>query len=213
MEPTTLRRMEHTDFEFFLFYTYFKYENSDFEELIINQRILCNSLNMKGRVRISKEGMNGILSGTTSAISAYQSAIVETYIDCVMNWYRSGFVSRIPTELQHFTTLSVKATKEVVSLDLSEEKLSIVLRIGSGEYVDPDEFHNILEEIESGNGSDLRLIDIRNQYEVRIGTFKGDNFAAINPETRQFSDIVRYFDEHINEFRNKKVVMYCTGTY
>ena len=157
--------------------------------------------------------MNGILSGSTPAISAYQNEIVEVYIDCVMNWYRSGLVSRIPIERQPFTTLSVKETKEVVSLDLSEEKLSSVLSIGSGEYVEPDEFHSFLKAMDSGDETDLKLIDIRNHYEVRIGTFKGDNFAAINPETRQFSDIVRYFDEHINEFKNKKVVMYCTGTF
>ena len=103
-------------------------------------------------------------------------------------------MSALPSEKQLFSSLSVKLTKEVVSLDLPDEIRHRLSSSESGKYLEPDEFHHFLKSMDNHAESNIKLIDIRNQYEVRIGKFQGDNFDAINPETRQFSDIVRYLD-------------------
>lgn len=57
------------------------------------------------------------------------------------------------------------------------------------------------------NDPDVILIDTRNAYETAIGTFKN----AIDPHTENFREFPRYVDEHLSQYKNKKIAMYCTG--
>lgn len=201
-------------YEFLLFYKYFEIQIDNPDELVQSQQSLCTTLLLNGRVRVSKEGMNGILSGLSSNILSYRAKMNEIIND--IQWYKSGLVSKstLSYNQQVFETLSVKVTKEVVSLDIGFEKMSEVIKAGSGKYLEPEEFHQHLKAMETiltttavisssnndgddvnsmGNNSitnngEYKLIDVRNQYEVRIGTFQGENFSAVNPETRQVSN-------------------------
>ena len=49
-------------------------------------------------------------------------------------------------------------------------------------------------------------IDTRNDYEVKVGQFKG----AINPKTDDFTDFAQFVDKQLIEHRDKKIAMYCT---
>lgn len=60
---------------------------------------------------------------------------------------------------------------------LTSETTDIASSSGSNRLLDSQEVDNFDDEFE--------LLDIRNHYEVRIGTFMGDSFTATNPETRQ----------------------------
>ena len=53
----------------------------------------------------------------------------------------------------------------------------------------------------------LVLVDTRNNYEIKKGTFKG----ALDWNLRHFRDFPHVLDEHKKELEGKKVVMFCTG--
>ena len=51
------------------------------------------------------------------------------------------------------------------------------------------------------------LLDVRNNFEVNIGSFRG----SINPNTKNFSEFKIYIKKYLNEHKNKKIAMFCTG--
>ena len=199
------------DYEFLLYYVYTTIK--DPIAFVEWTKQLCNRLSIKGRIRISIEGANGIIGGSHAALVGFKTIYnaCNEFRDVNIQYYHSGLVSTKTNEEQVFTTLNIKTTKEVISLDLSinKAKMSDIINSGSGTYLSPQQFHTILNNIQSDSNFsyEYTLLDIRNQYEVRIGHFNG----AINPETRNFSEISTYFDEHIDEYKGKKVLMYCTG--
>ena len=56
---------------------------------------------------------------------------------------------------------------------------------------------------------DVVLIDTRNDYEVKIGTFKG----AINPDIKTFTELPAWIDAQpaLQGAKKPKVAMFCTG--
>jgi UPF0176 protein len=51
------------------------------------------------------------------------------------------------------------------------------------------------------------LVDTRNAYEVKVGTFEG----ALNPNTTNFREFPQYVRDNLDPKANKKVAMFCTG--
>ena len=129
----------------------------------MEEHSLCIDLNLKGRIRISKEGINGTLSGEENELRQYMTASVAKYGD--IHWKTSGYISEKSSTAQEFQELSVKVTKEVVSLDLNSVETELVKATPAGVHLTPEEFHR---ELQIG-GEDIVLIDVRNIYEIRIG--------------------------------------------
>lgn len=85
---------------------------------------------------------------------------------------------------------------EIVTL--GEEVDASVLK---GVHVDPKDWNAIISDPE------VVVIDTRNQYEIKIGTFEG----AINPNTVSFRDFPQFINSNLNKDKHKKVAMFCTG--
>jgi len=76
--PTThffesvMQFMDNNDFTVLLYYQYCDIE--DPVAILQWQEKLCESLNLKGRIRISSEGLNGTLGGAQAEVEAYIQA-------------------------------------------------------------------------------------------------------------------------------------------
>lgn len=70
-----------------------------------------------------------------------------------------------------------------------------------GTYVEPEDWNALVDDPE------VLLVDTRNAYEFRIGTFEG----AVDPKTESFRDFPRWVAENVDPARHKKVAMFCTG--
>ena len=70
-----------------------------------------------------------------------------------------------------------------------------------GTYLEPDEWNELLKE------SGVITIDTRNDYEVKVGQFKG----AINPKTDDFTSFAEFVDQELAKHKDQKIAMYCTG--
>lgn len=218
-----------------LFYSYFlpelfpalhSYPNYYEEKLHRYQTALCNALCLKGRVLLSREGINGTLSGTPGAVDKYISLMneFELFSECgypVENntpqqecFRYSCFlfqgidwkVSSSKRKLEPFPDLKISIVPEIVSTGgaLGVEELS---RYG-GKHLTPVEFHRILE-----TDPDVVVLDIRNTFEYEIGHFihPATQTPAIQPSMTQFSSLDKFLSEKADDLKDKKVLMYCTG--
>eukprot|EP00986_Skeletonema_menzelii_P000153 scaffold33_cov147-Skeletonema_menzelii.AAC.4 len=96
----------------------------------------CTNLNLGGRIRVSEEGINGVLSGTEDALREYEANLRKELMQLVVDidqddaettgcddptaeWLDIKYChlrNDIPMEQQLFSSLQVKITREVVSL-------------------------------------------------------------------------------------------------
>ena len=70
-----------------------------------------------------------------------------------------------------------------------------------GEYVEPEDWNRLIVQ------DDVTLIDARNEYEVRMGSFKG----AHDPRTESFHELPRFLDQTLHAAQHKRIALYCTG--
>ena len=99
-----------------------------------------------------------------------------------------------------FPRVRVLIRKEIVNLGIAPEELTTD---DGGEHLTPRQVHDLLDS----KPEDLVIIDTRNDYETRIGTFSG----ALKPDNKYFREFPQYVDDHIDEFKDKTILMTCTG--
>lgn len=174
-------------FDIILFYKYISVRSP--ETLKIKQLALCKVLGLRGRIILSSEGINGTLEGTRGAILRYISSMRKDtrFADIV-------FKHSVGTG-DAFPKLSIKARDEIVTLGVP------VATRKKGKYVQPKELRSWFR-----TGEDMTILDVRNKYETAAGYFR----ASITPAITNFREIPK-FVEDLKEYKNKKVVMVCTG--
>jgi len=150
-----------------------------------------DSLNVRGTLLLAKEGINGTISGSDSAINQ-----VLDYLNADKRLedldYKFSYSETIP-----FKRLKVKLKKEIVTLGIAD----IDPTYSVGTYVKARNWNELISDPE------VVLIDTRNNYEFEIGSFKG----AINPNTETFRQFPSYTQNNLEQYRNKKIAMFCTG--
>lgn len=197
-----------------LFYIYTAIENVAAN--IVFQEHTCEKLCLKGRVRVSVEGLNVVLSGTKMNLQCYEDillahlngAVTSTDLDVKYCPLRRD----IPRPKQMFDYLSIKETKDLVSLEdqLGGEKTNA---FEPAPHLSPEEWH---EALENAKADDSIIIDARNVYESKIGFFtssfqKGDGAPTLLTNTRRYSQLPPILKEAERHLAGKNIYMYCTG--
>lgn len=158
---------------------------------------LAARLGLLGRILLATEGVNGTVSGPAGAVREFISAMSAHALFDGIDWKTSA---HNPESGLPFPDLLVKQVKEIVSLGARDADPS-----KGGHHLTPQEFHAAISA--SSGASDLVLIDVRSTYEHAIGHFEG----ATLPNMKEFSAFPSFVDRHAEEWRGKKVLMYCTG--
>jgi UPF0176 protein len=73
----------------------------------------------------------------------------------------------------------------------------------TGIHLTPDQTHELL----SNRPDDLIVLETRNDYEWEVGRFEG----AENPNIKTFREFPAYVDQNLERYKDKEVLMYCTG--
>ncbi|KAF7702268.1 thiosulfate sulfurtransferase/rhodanese-like domain-containing protein 2 [Silurus meridionalis] len=167
------------------------------------QNELCSKLHLTGKVRLATEGINGTVAGTKTATSLYIKAMLAHPIFQVMQM-KDFKTSEGGGKC--FPELKVGVYKEIVPMGVDPDIISYRL---AGTHLEPEEFHKKVQSLlkDVSLNSDTILLDCRNFYESKIGQFKN----CLAPDIRKFSYFPDYVDKNLDLFRNKKVLMYCTG--
>ena len=172
---------------------------SDPEAVKLWQKSLCEQLNLKGRILISKHGLNGTVGGDLEDLKAYAKA-VKSYTPFKGITFKWSEGSR-----DHFPKLSVKVRDEIVSFKAGDElQVDEHGVVGGGVHLKPEEVHKLVEE----RGDDVVFFDGRNAYEAKVGKFKN----AVVPDVRTSQDFIKELDsDKYDDIKDKPVVTYCTG--
>ncbi len=173
---------------------YYKFAPLDAERLEIFCRVhraKCQELGLLGRVFVAAEGINGTLAGSPENVEAYKN-----YLWSIAGFETTEFKEDLCEDMP-FERLNVKARPEIVALKPPQP----VVNIDGEGYLEPQQWRQALE-----SGQEFFLLDVRNNYESRIGRFKG----AVTPDVENFFDFPQWL-EAARLDKNKKVLMYCTG--
>jgi len=167
----------------------------DYESLQQPLLALCNAQRVKGTLLLAREGINGTIAGSAEGIAAVLSYLRgDPRLQALE--HKESWSDEMP-----FYRMKVKLKREIVTMgvpDLDAQRLA-------GTYVPPQEWNALIQD------PDVVVVDVRNDYEVSIGSFSG----AVNPHTASFSEFPDWVREQSAEGgaleKKRKVAMFCTG--
>lgn len=178
------------DYRILLYYKFVQIP--DPEQFTAEHLQYCKDLGVKGRILIAAEGINGTLSGTVEQTEKYMN-------DLKANPLFSDIVFKIDEADGHaFKKIFVRYRKELVTFRYEKPLDPNVI---GGKRLSPKEWHELLQR------DDVVVIDGRNDYEYDIGHFRG----AIRPEVKSFREFPEWIRNNLSEYKDKKVLTYCTG--
>ena len=146
---------------------------------------------ISGTLILANEGINATLSGSPHGLDQFLGFI------CKDERFSDLPIRSMMTPRSTFYRLRILVRPEIVTLG----DPSILPSNGSGKYVEPEAWNDLISQ------PDVEVIDVRNDYEVEIGSFEG----AINPKTQTFGQWADFVDRRWGDSKKKKVAMFCTG--
>lgn len=153
---------------------------------------LCRGWNLKGTILLSKEGINLFVAGPRPQID---SLLTELRTISGLESLQAKFSE---SDEQPFHRMLVKIKREIISFGI--DGIDPVNR--PAPKIAPAELKKWLDE-----GRPITLLDTRNTYEVKLGTFRDAKVLDID-HFRQFPDAVRGLPD---ELKQQPIVMFCTG--
>ncbi len=177
---------------------YYKFTNlADPKAIMLWQKSLTDSLGLKGRIIISKDGINGTLGGDIKVVKAYIKANkqYDQFKDINYKWSDG--------EEAEFPRMSVKVRDEVVTFNAQDElKVNSQGVVGGGKKIKPEKLHELV------SSKEVVFFDGRSKYEANVGRFKN----AITPEVRTAKDFIPILESgQYDHLKDKTVITYCTG--
>jgi len=151
----------------------------------------CCARGVKGTLLLAREGINGTLAGSEEAI-----AELVAFLEAMPEFAGLDVKYSVADEMP-FHRMKVRLKKEIVTMGVPD----IDPLTDAGAYVDASDWNALIAD------PDTVVIDTRNDYEVRLGTFAG----AIDPETPSFRDFPDWVARNRDALEGKKVAMFCTG--
>lgn len=149
-------------------------------------------LGLRGTILLSTEGINLVIAGTRAATTEILATLRAI----------PGLADLTPKESssaeQPFNRMLVKIKKEIIAFGV--EGINPALRPTA--KLSAATLKQWLDE-----GRPVTLLDTRNDYEIRMGTFRGARPAGIN----QFRDFPAAVAKLPATLKNQPVVMFCTG--
>jgi UPF0176 protein len=164
------------------------------------QRDLCESLGLKGRILISKDGINGTVGGELKNVKKYvrKTRQYPAFKSIDFKWGEGS-----KGEGDDFPRLSVKVRDELVSFGAPGELTVDADGVqGGGTRLSPEQLHELVAE------KQVTFFDGRNSFEAEIGRFHD----AVVPAVENTRDFVAELDRGAyDHLKNEPVVTYCTG--
>ena len=209
--PMTLHREgQGTTYRILALYKFVtpKLEETSLRELQENLESFCISRQARGTLILSTEGINGTICFPSQALPS-KSEIGD--YDDVHDHFQSFFPGlRTRTSYSNrnvFPRLRIKIKSELITMGDSYIKMNPDIVIDPtacvGEYVPPGkEWDHLLKDPQ------CLVVDARNDYEVRLGTFHG----AVNPGITSFTEFPEWLRSAATGIDTKsKIAMFCTG--
>lgn len=147
---------------------------------------------IKGTLIVAPEGLNWSLSGLPPALAHFATILHDMNLPGTVRSTRTRAAS------QPFSKLKLRVRAELVTSGLGFASLPAE----QGTHLAPEDFNELIER------PGTRLIDVRNRYEIEIGTFPG----AESPETENFTEFQSFVEETLEDAdKSTPLALCCTG--
>lgn len=153
---------------------------------------LCDEIELRGTILLSPEGINCFLAGTRASIDALLSELRSE--DC----FADLEVKESYSDRQPFNRMLVRLKNEIIAFGIEE---ALPLKRTSPKLT-PAELKQWLDE-----GRPVTLLDTRNDYEVKLGTFEN----AVDLDLDHFRNFPQAVEQLPADSKDAPIVMFCTG--
>ena len=152
---------------------------------------------LRGTILLAEEGINLFLAGEESLLRGW------------LTWLKTDarFADLAPKESwsdhQPFNRMLVRLKSEIITMRQPQLR-------PAGEraaHVAPRDLKRWLDQGHDDEGRAVKLLDTRNDYEVRLGTFDG----ALDPQLKHFSHFTETVSALDPALKAARVVTFCTG--
>ena len=147
----------------------------------------CAAEGLKGTVLLAPEGVNAALAGARPGI---ERVVAAHFPEADVKWSTAGADNPV------FDRLKVRLKPEIVTFGL---ELSPGTRVGA--HVDAATWNRLLRD------PTVTVLDVRNDYESDIGTFRGAKCA----NTAAFGEFRDFVDRELDPSRDRRLALFCTG--
>lgn len=163
---------------------------NDPNELARQQREICEALELRGRIIVASEGINGTVSGSSEACAQYREDLRKVFPEIEFK------IDEVEGHV--FKALSVKVREEIITMGVA---LETPVHEKTGRHLSPAEWREAIQQ------DDVVILDGRNDYESELGHFEG----ALLPPLESFRDFPAWILAHRKELEGKRILTYCTG--
>ena len=169
-----------------LFYKFVEIKNP--KELMKMHMNFCNNLNVKGKVILAEEGINGSISGTKEQVARYKEELQKD------KRFKDIEFKEETGIINPFNKMIVRVKNEIIRLDKNIDIKN------TGKHISPKEF------LELSKDKNIVVLDTRNDYESRAGKFKNAMLSNIST-FREFPSFV----DNLSIPKDTQIITYCTG--
>jgi RluA family pseudouridine synthase len=165
---------------------------SDLKPLRARLQRQCKDWELKGTILLSPEGINLFVAGAPEKVEQLLAQLRS------LPGLETLQVKVSETDRQPFRRMLVRIKKEIIAFGV--EGIDPARR--TSPKLAPRELKRWLDE-----GRPVTLLDTRNDYEVKLGTFRNALPIGID----QFRDFPRAVGKLAPELKQQPIVMFCTG--
>lgn len=171
----------------------------DHAEMVAPLQAYCEARDVRGTLLLAQEGINGTIAGPTEGVR-----------EVLAHLRADPRLANLPhkeaiAEVLPFYRMKVRSKREIVTLGVP----GLNPAQNAGTYVKPADWNALIAQ------PDVVLIDVRNDYEVKIGSFEG----AVDPLTQSFSELPGWVERQsaaggvlaAEDGKKPRVAMFCTG--
>ncbi len=155
-------------------------------------KVGADAAKLRGTILLSREGINLFIAGEEQPLREFLKSLTD------QPEFASLTVKESWSDQQPFNRMLVRLKSEIISLGVG----GLDPQNRPAPKLAPQELKRWLDE-----GRDVVLLDVRNDYEVGVGTFRGARAFGLD-HFRHFPAAVQTLPEAM---KSQPVVMFCTG--
>lgn len=148
-------------------------------------------LKLCGTTLVAPEGLNGTMAGSPKNINCWLDILrgLEGFSEL-----EAKFTTSVDAP---FFRAKIRLKKQIITMgDFALDPHKV-----RGTYLGARDWDSVISD------PDVMVIDTRNDYEIKIGTFE----RAVDPRIDSFGEFPKWVTDNLDPAKHKKIAMFCTG--
>ena len=177
-----------TSYHVITFYSIERIENNKKLGRVVERFCIKNKI--VGTFFSTPQGVNTTLSGTKKPL--------EELIMLLENKFKLTLKDQTwsQSESVPFKRLKIKCRENLLPLDGNFDPV-----VSRGKHLNASEWNDLVLD------PDTIIVDVRNDYESKIGSFKDSTI----PNMKNFTEFPSFVENNLKDKKDKKIAMFCTG--